>query len=73
MKAVGDSVRPLVVPAEHAFDYGDREQLSDTPARVAPGGQVTAEGNRANLGGVRYSDWAQIRPASASIGCTHWT
>lgn len=62
LESVGNSVSPLVLAVQHGVDDSDTNLLADSPAEVDIGGEVTTEGDGADLGGVGDGDGLEDTP-----------
>jgi len=57
LKTVRNAIRPLVISLEHTLDHANSDQLSDSPARIAPSSEVPSESYGTDFTGVRDSDY----------------
>lgn len=66
LQAVRDAICPLVVAVEHGEQDANANLLAETPAKVDIGGQVAAQSNRADLGGVGDGQSLEDAPGDAA-------
>lgn len=66
LQGVGDTVGPLVVALEHGAQHADANLLTEAPAEVDVGGEVAAEGDGADLGGVGDGERLEDAPGDAA-------
>ena len=65
LQGVGDAVGPLVVALQHGLDDADADELAEAPAEVDVGGEVAAQGDGADLGGVGDGEGLEDAPRDA--------
>jgi hypothetical protein len=66
LKSVGNSVGPLIVTIQHGVDNSNTNLLTDSPAEVDVGGEVTTEGNGADLGCIGDGDGLEDTPRNTA-------
>lgn len=62
LQSVGNAERPLIVTGKHRLDHTNTDELTETPADVDVGSQVTTQGNGDDFRGVGDGECLEDTP-----------
>lgn len=66
LQSIWNAVSPLIGAIQHGVNHTDTDNLTQAPAEVDVGGEITAEGDRADLGGVGDGDGLENTPRDST-------
>lgn len=66
LQTVRNAIRPFIVALQHGVNYANADFLSQTPAEVDVGGEVTAESNGTNFRSVGDSESLEDTPGDTA-------